>query len=106
MINHRIAPLSGIIAVVGCATTQRGARPEAGFVPDQATAVRIAEAVWIPIYGEGIVEQRPYRASLVDGVWRVAGTLHCPGGGICTGGTAYAEISRDDGRILFVIHGQ
>jgi hypothetical protein len=71
MINHRIALLSGIIAVVGCATTQRGARPEAGFVPDQATAVRIAEAVWIPIYGEGIVEQRPYRASssMASGGW-------------------------------------
>src|SRR5262249_7899264 len=27
-------------------------RPKEGYVPDAATAIKIAEAVWIPIYGE------------------------------------------------------
>ena len=29
----------------------KGYVPPSGFVPDSATAVRIAVAVWIPIYG-------------------------------------------------------
>lgn len=100
--------ISLLISVVGCATgLSRGARPAAGFVPDEVTAVRIAEAVWIPLYGEkNILDQRPHRATLADGVWKVTGTLHCAGGGLCVGGTAYAEISRDDGQIILVTHYQ
>jgi len=33
--------------------------PDSGFVPNAATAVRIAEAVWIPIYGEAQIESVP-----------------------------------------------
>jgi hypothetical protein len=75
--------------------------PPDGFVPDSATAARIAEAVWIPIYGEAhIRRERPYHASLEGDVWRVVGYL--PPNHV--GGTALAEISKSDGRILRVIH--
>ena len=75
--------------------------PPDGFVPDSATAARIAEAVWIPIYGEEhIRRERPYHASLEGDVWRVVGYL--PPNHV--GGTAVAEISKRDGRILRVIH--
>jgi hypothetical protein len=50
--------------------------PPNGFVPDSATAVRIAEAVWIPIYGEKQMRrERPFVAHLSAGVWTVEGTL-------------------------------
>jgi hypothetical protein len=108
MILYRAMQLVPLIAALACSTAiPRGARPKAGLVPDAATAIRIAEAVWIPLYGEkNTLDERPYRAALEDGVWKVTGTLHCAGGGACTGGTAYAEISRDDGRIIFVTHYQ
>ena len=73
------------------------------FVPDSATAVRIAVAVWIPIYGERhIRRQRPYYAVLKGDVWTVTGSL--PRDHL--GGVALAEISRFDGRILRVEHGR
>jgi ATP-dependent Clp protease ATP-binding subunit ClpA len=49
--------------------------PEAGCVPDPETAMRIAEAVWIPLYGEDLVkQQRPLQADLTASVWTVRGS--------------------------------
>lgn len=79
--------------------------PPNGFVPDSLTAVRIAVAVWTPIYGEKqIRNEAPYHATLRDGVWTVEGSLNCEGA--CPGGVALAEIEKGDGRILRVIHGR
>ena len=82
--------------------------PPAGFVPDSATAVRIAVAVWIPIYGERqIMSEQPFVATLKDSVWTVTGSLPpAPKGYVQLGGTAVAKIAQRDGRILFVIHYQ
>ena len=77
--------------------------PPAGFVPDSSTAVRIAEAVWVPIYGEQqIARERPFIAMLRHGVWTVSGSL--PTGQ--PGGVAVAEISKRTGRIIRVSHGR
>ena len=86
----------------------KGYVPPKGFVPDSATAVRIAVAVWIPIYGEQhILSEQPFVAKLKDGVWTVSGSLPPARPGVAiAGGTAQAEIAKRDGRILFVIHGQ
>jgi hypothetical protein len=78
-------------------------RPPAGYVPDQKTAVRIAVAVWEPIYGkEQIATERPYTAVLKDGVWNVSGSLPPS----MLGGTAFAAISKKDGTVLNVFHTQ
>ena len=77
--------------------------PSNGFVPDEKTAIKIAEAVWIPIYGEHQIQsEKPFVASLKNGVWTVEGSL--PKG--WDGGVAIAEISKRDGRILRVSHGK
>jgi hypothetical protein len=78
-------------------------RPKAGVVPDEQTAIRIAEAILLPIYGEKTINsERPLRASLRGGVWMVEGTL--PKG--FDGGTAVVRLSMDDGRVLFITHYQ
>jgi hypothetical protein len=80
-----------------------GFKPKAGFVPDEKTAIAIAVAVWLPIYGEKQIEsEKPFNAVLKDGVWHVEGTLpkNVPGG------IAVAEISKEDARILRISHGQ
>jgi hypothetical protein len=77
--------------------------PDSGFVPDEKTAIRIAVAVWEPIYGEEkIAAEKPYQAKLKNDVWEVTGSLP----GLILGGTAIAEISKKDGTILRVSHGQ
>lgn len=75
--------------------------PKEGFVPNEETAIRIAEAIWIPIYGKAKIEsEKPFTATLSNGVWTVSGTL--PKGYV--GGVAIADISKESGCILRVIH--
>src|SRR5512135_1855306 len=82
-------------------------KPDNGYVSDATTAIKIAEAVLTPIYGENVIKnERPFKAVLKDGVWTVEGTLRCPEGERCTGGVAIIEISKDDGKILRVSHGK
>jgi hypothetical protein len=48
--------------------------PKEGFVPNEKTAIRIAEAVLGPIYGEvQIAKERPFAATLKGGVWTIEG---------------------------------
>jgi len=82
-------------------------KPPEGYVPDEKTAIAIAVAVWAPIYGEDkISKQRPYVAELRNGVWHVRGTLQQPLVGRKFSGVAEADISKEDGRVLRVIHGK
>jgi len=77
--------------------------PKDGFVPNQETAIKIAVAVWEPIYGaKEIAGEKPYQARLTNGIWLVEGTL--PKNHI--GGVAEARIAKNDGRILNVSHGK
>src|SRR5688572_28245452 len=48
-----------------------------GFVPDANTAIKIAVAVWEPMFGaKTIAQEKPYRAKLLTNtVWRVEGSL-------------------------------
>lgn len=82
--------------------------PKDGFVPDKETAIRIAEAVWIPIYGEDqINNEKPFKATLRNGVWLVEGSLpEGPENSIVAGGVAVAEIAKKDGHIIRVSHGK
>ncbi len=78
-------------------------KPKAGYVPDAGTAILIAEAILVPIYGaDQIRNERPFRATLQGQTWFVQGSLP-PG---YDGGVAEVEISKDDGRILRVMHGK
>jgi len=77
--------------------------PVAGFVPTAAVATTIAVAVWGPIYGAKLIaDEKPYVAVLKHNIWYVRGSL--PAGAL--GGVAEARISKVDGRILSVTHGQ
>jgi hypothetical protein len=92
---------------VSAETEKHSYKPEKGYVPDAATAIKIAEAILVPIYGEKVInEEKPFKAGLKDGIWTVEGTMHTPEGQITLGGVAVIEISRTDGAILRVSHGQ
>jgi len=79
-----------------------GFKPEKGYVPDAKTAIAIAVAAWIPIYGKKHIDgEKPYNAELKNGIWRVTGTLKTE-----VGGVAEAEISQETGCILKIVHGK
>ncbi len=85
-------------------------------VRDSTTAVKIAEAIWLPLFGEKIYNERPFIAKLIgDSVWQVRGSssintdTHVPGGNIITiysGGVAYIKIRKSNCEILDVGHGK
>jgi hypothetical protein len=85
----------------------RGAKsfvPKDGFVPSAGAAIKIAEAVAIAQYGEKTIRgEEPFRARLQGDVWTVMGTVHPVG---AFGGTAVVKLSKQNGRILFMIHQQ
>ncbi len=108
MKTHRA--ISCIVILLTAANAQ-SYTPKDGFVPDSTTAVKVAEAVLIPVYGkEKIESERPFKATLENGVWTVDGTLHCSDGKggvtttLCDGGTAEVKLSKADGRVLKMIH--
>ena len=73
--------------------------PKSGVVPDAATAIQIAQAVWKPMYGaETIASQTPFEAKLNHNVWIVSG-LGAPETAL------FAFILQADGRILSVGRG-
>ena len=73
------------------------------YVSDELTAKKIAEAIWVPIYGEKqIEEQKPFKVELKDNIWIVTGTLK----DFSDGGVAYIEIQKSDCKILKVTHGK
>ena len=96
--------LAQFFLAAGAIAADQPGPPDRGFVPDAATAIKIAIAVWEPIYGaKNIAAQKPYRARLEGDRWIVEGSAGSTGE---VGGTAIAEIARADGRVLRVSHGR
>jgi hypothetical protein len=82
-------------------------KPASGYVPDATTAVRIAEAVLIRIYGAKQVSyKKPFQATLDRSVWTVSGTRDCGTNeaSICVGGVIEVQLSKNTGAILRVVH--
>ena len=79
-------------------------KPDEGYVATAEIAVKIAEAVLKPIYGDKEIDQeKPLVATLTkDNVWIVTGTMRPDR----KGGVAEIRIDKDKGTILGVTHGQ
>jgi hypothetical protein len=116
-----------VLLSCSAAPSRTAETPVNGFVPDAQTAIRIAEAVLTPIYGESaIAADQPFTATLKGDVWIVVGSVGCAedhreqrtssadsAAGtnsndeyLCVGGTGSARISRRSGQILEVSHTQ
>jgi hypothetical protein len=77
--------------------------PKNGFIPDATTAIKVAEAILSPIYGEKqIMSERPFHAALSNGTWTVSGSL--PQG--WEGGVVTISIDKQTGKIISYIHGK
>lgn len=105
--NIRTVKIIALIAFVSGSLVAQDAvhnyKPTSGYVPNAETAIRIAVAVWEPIYGtKQIASEKPYHATLKDGIWLVEGSL--PSGRL--GGVAIAEISKSEATVLRVSHGK
>lgn len=107
MRKHFLLPVV-LVSVFACgylqAQSESSVQPKSGFVPNAETAVKIAEAVLVPVYGEKkILAERPFKAKLEGDVWTVSGSLLC-GTPQCAGGTAEVKIAKSSGQILQMVH--
>ena len=97
--------LTGVITSMGLFVgNNRGYMPDKGVVPNEETAIRIAEAVWLPIYGDSIYSKQPFVAEYneKEKCWYVSGTL--PENTF--GGVPEIKINRMNGEILYISHGK
>ncbi len=77
--------------------------PANGLIPNEATAVAVAEAVFRPVFGEQETSKfEPYHAQLTADVWTVYGTLKQNS----RGGTPMLRIQKTDGKALEIWHSQ
>ncbi len=104
-------PMFICLCIIGCTnksnsekiTSQDSFTKEKDLVPNRNTALEIAKAIWVPIYGEEVLSKLPFNVKLKDSsIWIVTGTL--PKG--MKGGIPYIEISMSDCSILKVGHGK
>lgn len=103
IIFARLTFFLGMIQFCNISAQEHSYIPDDGFVPDQATAVNLAEIILKPIYGEEAIDrQKPFKAILKNNVWIVTGTL--PEG--LMGGVAIIEISKNDAKVIRVSHGK
>jgi len=78
--------------------------PQQGFVPDEATAIRIAEAVLFPVYGvDQIKREEPFTVTLEGDIWTIEGK---PLPRDVVGGVVFLQISKTDARVMRMTHGK
>ena len=73
-----------------------------GFVPDEETAIKIAKAIWLPVFGDVINDDDYIYIAVLknDSIWDVMGTFPRP-----TLGTGpHLEIRKRDCKILSINH--
>ena len=74
--------------------------PKEGFLPDEATAIAVAEIILIKIYGaDQIKGQRPFYATLNSDVWEISGSID-PNK---LGGVAHIKL-RKNGQVVQLTH--
>lgn len=70
------------------------------YVPNKETAIKVAEAIWLPIYGEKIYTKQPFVAELNEKIWLVKGSI--PKNSL--GGVPIIKIRKSDCKIICVTH--
>jgi hypothetical protein len=66
LLKKQMVVLAIFVAAIAAVHSQSPSyQPKNGFVPDAETAVKIAEAVLIPVYGEKhIMSERPFKSDI------------------------------------------
>lgn len=78
-----------------------------GPIESEQEAIQVAEKELLKIYGDKILNQKPFHAKLELGIWKVTGTVNCPGsetGNLCAGGTGEVDINKETGEIVRITH--
>ncbi len=95
-----IITLAVCVLILSIATTDHENQdsPQINYVPNEQTAVRVAEVIWTELWGEKFVNGcKPFSADSSKGVWHVHGKIPSPGS---LGGTIHMKLQICDCKIL------
>ena len=79
---------------------------------DEASAIKIAEVIFVKIYGEDVLSQKPWKVKLEtdDSIFHIEGTLHTSkearGGVGVRGGVGEIKIKRSNAEVVSMMHGK
>ena len=75
-------------------------------VPNEETALIIAEAVLVAAYGDYVLFTKPYSITYNESkkAWIITGNLPEPEGGLMCGGVPEIVIRKRDGKIMKIYH--
>ncbi|MDH3069428.1 NTF2 fold immunity protein [Akkermansia sp. N21169] len=68
----------------------------------EKTAVKLAEVILESVYGENVLNQRPWNVTDLGESFRIVGTFHGDG----VGGVAEIVINKADGKVISYTHGK
>lgn len=70
---------------------------------DEASAVKIAEAIFVKVYGERVLSERPWKTALEqdDSVYHIRGTLKTTKGGV-----PEIRLKRSNAEVISICHGK
>ncbi|MHB1156029.1 MAG: NTF2 fold immunity protein [Phycisphaerales bacterium] len=96
------------VALTACDAPPRVTAPTTDAQPginldlDESSAVRIAEIIFVRVYGEQVLKEKPWQVTKTDRAFKIEGSL--PDGH--HGGVASLQISRDNAEVMMVPHGK
>ena len=105
--------LATITGLGSIATVARGNQKEAkpmgltfDLKLDEASAVKIAEVIFVKIYGERILKEKPWIIKLEadDSIFHIEGTFNKPEGSY--GGVGEIKIKRSNAEVVSMMHGK
>lgn len=94
-------PFTVVLSIVLLSNVNIKQQTQKDCVPDEQTAIKIAEAIWYPLYGDDIYNEKPYNVILEDGFWIVTGSLP---DSTWYGGVAYIKFKKSDCQVVDVYH--
>ncbi len=73
---------------------------------DEASAVKIAEVIFVKVYGERVLQQKPWKVKSEkdDSIFFIEGTFNLPKGTL--GGVAEIRIKRSNAEVVSIMHGK
>ena len=73
---------------------------------DEASAVKIAEVIFVKVYGERVLAERPWKVKLEkdDSIFFIEGTFNAPKG--ARGGVGEIRIKRSNAEVVSILHGK
>lgn len=100
--------IESFVAVAGSTQSKEARRVELAYdlKLDETSAVKIAEVIFVKVYGEKVLKEKPWKVKLEqdDTIFHIEGTFNRPKG--TKGGVGEIRIKRSNAEVVSIMHGK